>query len=368
MIYLDNASTTRLSQRTAEACAQMMREDYFNPSALYFTGMRVRSRIEEARAVIADRLGTAADSVVFTSGATEANNWAVRYGYKNKKGNAVISAGEHPSVYETACALKNQGYEVRFAPMSSDGTVDKTAFAALTDERTSFVSVVHVSNETGAVNDIRSLVRIVREIAPRAVFHSDGVQAFGKIPVNITDLGVDLYSISAHKIGGPKGIGALVKNINMAPMLTGGGQERGLRSGTENTVGIIGFGAAAAENAVFDKAVFDYAKKFLSETEGVRINTPENCSGYIISASVKGIKSEVLQHMLSDEGILIGLGSACSSKKSGNRVLSAMGLNEKLIEGNIRLSFWADNTLDEIKAAMPRIACNIKKLRGNICG
>lgn len=370
MIYLDNASTTRPFDRVTDECIGLLREEYYNPSALYCTGARVRGRIERSREILARRLGVKPGEVVFTSGATESNNWAITSGFKNKKGNIVVSAGEHPSVYETALALKNAGYDVRIAPLNADGFVDEQAFARMIDGKTALVSVMHVSNETGAVNDIKRLNRLVKEIAPKAVFHSDGVQAFGKIEVNVDDLGVELYSVSAHKIGGLKGAGALVKRIALSPLLIGGGQEGNLRSGTENTPGVITFGTAADCIAAtpYDPRAFSYACQTLQAVDGVRINTPARHSGHILSASVVGIKSEVLQHMLSDEGILIGLGSACSSKKSGNRVLSAMGLSEKYIAGNIRLSFGPGNTLDETKTAMERILYSIEKLRGNLRG
>ncbi len=369
MIYLDNASTTRPCEEAVQAAEEIMREDFFNPSALYSAGARVRGRIESARETVAGKLGAAANEVVFTSGATEANNWAVNCGYKNRKGNAVVSLVEHPSVYETAVALKNKGLDVRFVRPGADGCVHADDLARVADEKTAFVSILHVSNETGAVNDIAALVRAVKGMAPRAVFHSDGVQAFGKIPVDVRALGVDLYSVSAHKIGGPKGVGALVKRVSLAPFIAGGGQENGARSGTENTAGIAGFGAAAGRiGRTIDRTVFEYVRNALAEIPGVHVNTPPDGSGYILSASVIGIRSEILQHMLSDEGIFIGLGSACSSKKSGNRVLSAMGLDDKYIAGNIRLSFCPDTRLDEVKAAIVRIRYNIEKLRGAIGG
>lgn len=367
MIYLDNASTTMPYPDVVQAAEQLMRTEYFNPSALYREASNVRRKLEDARTQLAGRLQVRPNEIVFTSGATESNNWALRQGFKNKKGNIVVSEGEHPSVYETAVSMKNYA-DVRFVGLTAEGYIDAQKLMQSVDENTALVSIMHVSNETGAVNDIKRLNSLVKSVAPKAVFHSDGVQAFGKIPVSVDDLGVDLYSISAHKIGGLKGCGALVKRISLAPLLTGGGQESGLRSGTENTIATVAFGIAATHSAVAQNGVFSYMRDMFGRLDGVRINTPEKNSGSILSVSVSGIKSEILQHMLSDEGILIGLGSACSSKKSGNRVLSAMGLSSGWVAGNIRLSFSPATTLEECKYAMSSIVRNIEKLRGNICG
>lgn len=373
MIYLDNAGTTRPFDEVIEICNKIYSEYYFNPSATYYDAVKVSEMLAKSRKIIADELHCQPEEIIFTSCATESDNWALEYGAKSKNGNIVISAGEHAAIYEEAMKLKNKGREIRIAPLNSDGRVDLEKLNCLIDENTALVSIIHCSNETGAVNDIREISKIIKSKS-KAVFHSDGVQAFCKIPVNLNDLGVDLYSISGHKIGAPKGIGALYvkKGININPMIVGGGQERGMRSGTENTAGIISFGKAVEVfNANYDK---DKIKKMRScildtfKSIGNVIINAEKCenSNFIISASVLGIKAEILQNMLYDDNVIIGLGSACSAKTSENRVLSNLGRTKKEIEGNIRISLFPTLTQKETEEAMDKITKKINILRGKI--
>lgn len=373
MIYLDNAATTKPSAQVKELCLRMIEEDFYNPSALYVSAAKIKKQIEEARKTIADVLSRKSNEIVFTSGATEANNWAITRGLKNKNGNLIITEGEHPSVYETAMALKSAGIEVRTAPLQKDGTVDKEKLLRLTDDKTTLVSLIHVSNETGAVNPICELAAAVKAKSPRALVHSDGVQAFCKIPVNLSKNLIDLYSISAHKVGGLKGVGALFirDGVHLAPLLLGGGQEGKLRSGTENTMGIVTF-AAAVKSFKQDGQVanfYEHVAKTFSQMDGVTVNgSAQTASGYIVSLGIKGVKSEILQHLVYDDGVMIGLGSACSSKSKNNRILESMGVEKEFVEGNIRLSFSPDNTADEILLATKIIKKNIEKLRGMIHG
>ncbi|MDE6677282.1 MAG: aminotransferase class V-fold PLP-dependent enzyme, partial [Clostridia bacterium] len=246
MIYLDNAATTRPNSGAVSRANEFITENYYNPSARYRGGDEAARALKAARrAMLAPVAGDEFD-LIFTSGGTEADNHAVFS--SARRGNAVTTAGEHAAVYESFVQLKSRGVEPRFAPLNQDGSVNEDALLELVDEKTSFVSVVHVNNETGAVNDIFSLARRVKEKNPRVVFHSDGVQAYGKIPVRLTD-DIDLYSISAHKIGALKGTGALIKRkkCSLLPLIYGGGQEGALRSGTENTFGIACFRFAAEE-------------------------------------------------------------------------------------------------------------------------
>lgn len=366
MIYLDNAATTMPSKTVLSSVNKWLEEKFFNPSALYYDAQKLGAEIETARATVAGVVHCPKNEVFFTSGATESNNWAVACGRKNKKGNIVITDGEHPSVYEPIGELKGKGADVRIVPLESSGAVDEERLLKAVDENTSFVSVIHVSNETGAVNDVVRIAEKVKRKAPSAVFHSDGVQAFGKVPVDLSRSSIDLYSVSAHKIGGLKGCGALVvRGGKIAPFMLGGGQERRLRSGTENVLGILSFGAAIsdiAENNV--SAVYDFVVDYLKSLDGVQVNGDIALSSkYIISAGVRGVKSEVLQHLMSDDGVLIGLGSACSSKTKKNRVLESMGVEKEYIDGNIRLSFFNRTTLDEAKTAMTLLRKNILFLR-----
>ena len=372
MIYLDNAATTKPSPGTVAMAERILEAEYFNPSALYYPGVALRNEIEKTREKIADKLGCKTGEIVFTSGATEANNWVMSKGIKNKHGNIVISEGEHPSVYEPAMSVKGQGTTVRIVPLSKDGTVDGQKLLELIDADTTLVSVMHVSNETGAVNDVKSLSKSVKAINPRTLFHSDGVQAFCKTPIALGGSDIDLYSISAHKIGGLKGIGALyIKNgINLAPLIFGGGQEKNLRSGTENVMSILSFGTAISD---FDDSsvpkCYECAIDLLSNADGFLINgSAEHSSRFIISVGISGVKSEILQHLLSDQGILIGTGSACSSKTKKNRTLESMKVEKKYADGNIRISFSPTSTPEETAYAIKIIIDTADKLRSKIHG
>ncbi len=369
MIYLDNAATTKPFDSVTAVIEKYYKELYFNPSALYSSAVNVASQIENARHHINAELG-GGGNIFFTSCATESNAWAYNSGIKNKKGNIVVSMGEHASGYENAKVLISKGYDVRFVKLQSDGRIDYSDFVKRVDENTTFISVIHCSNETGAINDIKQLVTTAKSIAPKAIFHSDGVQALGKIEVNCNSLGVDLYSVSAHKIGGVKGIGGLwIKNgIRLTPLLCGGGQEAGARSGTENTAGIVGFAEALA---VFKKTssqkiceLRENMKSALSHIQLIEFNDCEQNSPYILSFSVPGVKSEIIQRLLSEKGILLGLGSACASRHRNNRILEAMGRTMPHIEGSMRISFSHENTNEDIKIAANAINDCIRDFRG----
>lgn len=368
MIFLDNASTARPCDAVFEI---INKSEYYNPSALYGEALKVKNSLESARKDIADIMGADKDEIYFTSCATESNNWAFNKGIKNKKGNIVVSSSEHASGYESAILQKSKGIEVRFVSLNSDGSINENDLESKIDENTCFASIIHCSNETGTYNDIAAISKKIKRINSKVIIHSDGVQSFAKKKFGLKDLGVDLYSVSAHKIGGLKGCGALFvrKGINLSPFIVGGGQERGLRSGTENVVGILSF-AAAAKNFIksFDRdKIIRIREYFIRELTpiNVKVNGSQNAD-CILSLTIPGIKAEILQHMLSDKGILIGLGSACSSKTKNNRVLSAIGLTPKEIEGSIRISFGLDNTMNEAIEAVKIIKNDIITLRGNI--
>ncbi len=357
MIYLDNAATTKVFDCAIEAAEACMREHFYNPNATYGSGVSAKSRIERDRRTIADAVGADPSELVFTSCATESNNWVIGCARKRPNGNVVISAGEHSSVYELAIALRNRGIDVRIVPLTSSGSVDIEAFKRLTDKNTTLVSVIHVSNETGIVNPVKELVGITRKSAPNAIFHSDGVQGLLKAGEPISSLGVDLYSASAHKLGAPKGIGLLYirRGINIQPFMYGGGQERGMRSGTQNTPFISAFAAAVGKFAELNDSVRISAIR----NELAEIFTANDCevigcgknSGYILSVCVPNVKAEILQNAVHDKGVVIGKGAACSGSKRGNRVLSAMGLSQKQIENCVRISLFSDTSRDDAVSA-----------------
>ena len=357
MIYLDNAATTRPDKEATEAALCYLEDAFYNPSAKYKEAFAVHGSVEEARrtllACIAPRSGW---ELVFTGCGTEADNQALFSAAR--RGNLVTTAGEHAAVYATAKELGLRGIEVRFARLLADGSVDAEHLLSLVDEHTSLVSVIHVNNETGAVNDVASIAVAVKKKNPRALFHSDGVQAFGKIPFRLHDA-IDLYTISAHKIGGVRGIAGLLrrKSVPLRPLIYGGGQEVGLRSGTENTFAIAQF-AAVAKKAI--DAQEETLRRVREMNAAMRaglnpvlytINSAENASPYILNVSAAGLRGEVLLHMLNDRGVLVGTGSACSSKNRYSRVMLACGLDERSADGVLRVSFFRDNTLEEVCAA-----------------
>ena len=346
MIYLDNAATTRPSDGALVRAKHFLTDCFFNPSALYGGGAEAARFLTQARRFLVEQLADPAQySLTFTSCGTEADNQAIFCAAK--RGNAVTTQGEHSAVYESFRELKNRGVESRFAPLNRDGNVDADALLEMVDDKTSLVSVIHVSNETGAVNDIAVLARRVKEKNPRAVFMSDGVQAFGKLAFRLTR-DIDFYTVSAHKIGGLKGTGALMYRKgcpSIAPYLYGGGQENGLRSGTENVFGIACFYFAAQEK--FSSLVSDGERlaayrellwSLLDKDLYVRLS-PEDGFPYILTVSAPGTRGETMQRMLWDRGIVVGTGSACNSKKPHSRVLEACGYTKNILNGVLRVSF-----------------------------
>ena len=358
-MFFDNASTTKVDKEIIEKVNELNDEFYYNPSSLYSAGRRVKKLIEECRGNILNCLNAVRGTgLVFTGSATEANNIALLGSVKKNTKKILVSSVEHPSVYNTALELKNRGYDVEFLKVNSNGVIDIEYYKSKLSKDVDLISVMHVNNETGAVNDIAYLVELAREINPNVIFHSDGVQAVGKIEVDLDDLGVDLYSMSAHKIHGFKGVGALyIKNQSkLKPIVFGGGQENNFRSGTENLLGIYSL-SKAIENAVENqiknyKHILNLKNNFINEMalsglEYVLHSKDKNVPN-IISISFKSCRAETLLNMLSDSEIFVANGSACSSKKSGNRVLESMGVSLQDIEGNLRISFSKYNTVDEV--------------------
>lgn len=373
MIYFDNAATTRPNGECLKKAEKYLYNDYFNPSALYAEGYSVQLALREARKNIIENI---ADSerfdLLFTSCGTEADNTAIFGGAK--RGNVVTTAGEHSAVYACMNELKQRGTEVRLAALNADGSVNADSLLSLVDEKTSLVSVIHVSNETGAVNDIARLAAAVKKKNKYTLFHSDGVQAYGKIPFRLT-CDIDMYSVSAHKIGGIKGCGALIKrkNLIIKPYIFGGGQENGLRSGTENVFGIKVFEYAAearyahiADDFKKAEALRALLKSRLDKSLFTEISG-ENCSPYILTVGADGLRGETILHEANDNGLIIGTGSACASneKKRYSRTILACGVGERLADGILRLSLCADNTENEVLTAaeiLNRIVKNRKEI------
>lgn len=357
MIYFDNAATTRPDAEALQRAAEFTTELYYNPSAKYGGGFAVSKKIGGMRESLLNTLGAVGRyDLIFTSCGSEAENHAIFS--CGRRGNVVTTAGEHAAVFATCTELKNRGVEPRFAPVERDGSVKAESIVSLVDEKTSLVSVVHVNNETGAVNDISAIARAVKAKNPRTAVMSDGVQAFGKLPF-ILPQEIDLYAVSAHKIGGLKGTGALFKrkNLVLQPYIYGGGQESGLRSGTENTFGIAVFAYAAERKFQTLKEDFErlkiYRERLFSKLDPSVFTrlSPENGSPYLLTVSAAGMRGEVLQRMLWDRGLCVGTGSACSSKNRFSRVMTACGYRENVLDGVIRMSFSSATTEEEIDGA-----------------
>ena len=349
IFYLDNAATTKMFDEVKERASKFLCEDFFNPSAVYKQSVDVKREVENARGFLLDCLGAAHDDkLIFTGSATEANNTVI-FSQRNFAGKRYLfGAGEHPSVKECAKQLEMKGYKVEFIPLDKSGRIDEEKVKQMLGSDVAFVSVQHVSNETGAVNNIKKLVTLAKRANKDVKFHSDGVQAFMKFPIDVTDLGVDYYTISAHKIGGMKGVGALYvkKGTKVNTLIFGGGQENGLRSGTENVFGIASFAYAAEKMRKEQKQNFEKVKKMREELLSA---FKENGIEYVIHGESgvphtmnimleKSIRGETLVHALEKRGVLLSTGSACSATKHFNSTLEAMGVPNSEILASVRIS------------------------------
>lgn len=361
-IYLDNSATTKPYDEVIQYIFDVSRNNYGNPSSLHTKGIEAENLVKLARSRIAEVLKVDSREICFTSGGTESNNMAI-LGYLKANPRAgkhiVTSQIEHPSVLEVYKQLASEGYRVDFIPVDTNGIVRLESLKEVLDSDVSLISIHHTNNETGSVQPVEEISALRNQICPSAVLHVDAVQAFGKAVINPKSCGIDLLSVSSHKIHGPKGVGALYirKGIKIKPILLGGGQESTLRSGTENVPGICGFGLAAKiitekpeENYTKVKAVKEYLKSRICEEfpEAV-INSPSNASPYIENISFPNLKSEVLLHHLEQKNIFVSTGSACSSRKTHqSHVLKAMNVGPKYIDGAIRISLSAFNQVDDI--------------------
>ena len=374
MIYLDNSATTRTLDIAADTAAKYMKEDFFNPSAAYSTAVSVERNVNAARDRLASVIHAHSNEIIFTSGGTESNNAAIFGTLRARRGGGriIVGATEHPSVYETAMSMNGQ-YAVSEASVDKTGAYDVNALEENLSDDVAFVSVMQVNNETGAINDIPAIYKAVKQHAPNAVMHVDGVQGFLKVPFDARYC--DMYSISGHKFHAPKGVGALYvkQGTRFSGGQIGGGQERGLRSGTTNVPGIMGMDAAIkyyAENIdEIRKKLMDMKLKLadnLMSIEDAHINgpAPENGAPHILNVSFMGVRGEVLLHALEGKGIYVSTGSACSSHKKGkNRILNAMGVIGERQEGAIRFSLSMFNTPEEMDIAAEEIAAQVAFLR-----
>lgn len=375
--YFDNCATTRVDDEVMQIITNYATENYFNPSARSSFSLNIANDVANARASIAKCLGVTDKELYFTSGGTESDNLAIFGSLRFKKGNVVVPSIEHSAVYNTAAELSNRGYDVRIADVLPDGHIDVDDLISKVDNNTLLVCFMHVSNETGAVNDIKRINMLVKSVNPNAVTFSDGVQAVGKIPVNLRYSGVDLYSFAGHKIHASKGIGCLyVKSgVRLNPTVFGGGQEHGMRSGTEYVGGIVGMARAlqlAAARLNDNTQSYNGFKQVIRDGLGQIPYWRENCvndvSPAIMSLAFADIKGEVLLHMLEKYDIIVGTGSACSSKNKQSRMAKAIGLDGNYSEGVLRISFSKYNTLDEVRLLADKLSECVVSLRKTMSG
>ncbi len=373
LCYLDNSATTRPFDEVISEMADAMADGYFNPSAAYAPALAVEEDLQRARGVMLGALG-GGGSVVFTSGGTEADNLALFGAAERRKGRVIVSAIEHSAVAQAACKLR-ETHEVVTLDVDRGGYVDAQALHDAVTPDTVLVSIQHVNNETGVVQDISELAAAAHDKNPAVVFHSDGVQAFLRAPLQCVAAGVDLYSVSAHKIHGPKGVGALFvrQGVKLLPQAHGGGQESGLRSGTENVPAILGM-ARAVELCCRDmeqaNARMMAQKMRLAEGLGaiersaVNGPLPRDGAPHILNVSFDGIKGEVLMRALSDEGIYVSMGSACSARlNKPSYTLSAMGVEFWRVKGAVRLSLGRFNDDEDIERTIEATRAQVKRLR-----
>ena len=370
MIYLDNAATTKVAPEVKEIVDKVMTEDFGNPSSLHNAGFDAEKYVKDAAKIIANILKVDEKEILFTSGGTESNNTAlIGSALANKRsGNKIITTSiEHPSIKAPAKFLEEQGFEVVLLPVDKDGIVDMDALKKEMDENTILVSVMHVNNEIGSIQDVAAIGEYVKSVNPKVVFHVDAIQSFGKLDIKPKKMNIDLLSVSGHKIHGPKGTGFLYikKGTKISPIIHGGGQQLGMRSGTENVPGIAGLGVAAKlaydnldKNIEHITAMKDTLIDGLSEIENVTINSKKGSEGapHVVSASFRNVGSEVLLHALEDKGIYISAGSACSSNKPAiSEVLKAIDIDKDLLGSTVRFSLCSTNTMEEIEETIKAI-------------
>lgn len=361
--YFDNSATTRVLDSVKDIVVKAMTEDYGNAAAKHRKGVEAERYIKEARAEIAKTLKVQDKEILFTSGGSESNNMALigTALANHRAGKHIISTGvEHPSVYNPLTYLEEQGFEVTFLPVDKNGHISLEQLEQTVRPDTILVSVMYVNNEVGAVEPVEEISRIVKAKNPNTLFHVDAIQAYGKYVIRPKKQGIDLLSVSGHKIHGPKGVGFLYikSGVKIKPLIYGGGQQSGMRSGTENVPGVAGLGVAAREMYKDHEEkvrrvteLKDYMTDRLGEIEGAVINSKKGAESapQIVSVSFKGVRSEVLLHALEDRGIYVSSGSACSSHHPGiSGTLKGIGVQPQLLDATIRISFGIFNTREEI--------------------
>ena len=376
-IYLDNAATTRVHPQVAEKMMDALVNNYGNPSSLYGLGIRAEQAVREVRERIAATINCQSQEIYFTSGGTEGNNMIIKGIVENKQRSRmriVTTAIEHPSVLDVFSFYENHQVEVVVLGVDAQGHIDLDELKTAVNASTILVSIMGVNNELGTIQDLKAIGKIVKAANPKCVFHSDFVQGYMKIPLDVKACQLDAITMCGHKIFGPKGVGAVYikKGTTIKPLLHGGGQENNMRSGTENVPGIVGFGEAIRirKDTYRDqlKAIRKLRSRFIAgikeQIEDTLVNGDPDGSPYVLNVSFNHVRGEVLLHSLEAKGICVSTGSACSShKKEKQYVLKAIGLMEEYKEGTIRISFSEDITEADVDEAVSAIAEAVSSLR-----
>lgn len=370
--YLDNSATTRVSEAAANKALVLMRENFGNPSSLHSFGFSAEKELDFARSTIAQAINAKESEIYFTSGGTEANNLAIMGSVEARKrmGKKIVTTAiEHSSVLDSFKHLESLGFEVEFVYPKDEQGFDLADFEKAIDEKTILVSVMLVNNETGLMPPVSKIPALIKRKGAPAAFHIDAVQGFGKENVNVAALRCDLLSISAHKIHGPKGVGALFvkKGTRILPRTFGGKQENSIRPGTEALPLIGAFAVAASEIKVLEnsekiKTLNQYLRQKLAEMDDIIINSPEDASPYILNFSALGIRSETMLHHLSSQGVYVSSGSACS-KGGKSHVLAALHLSPERADSAIRVSFSKESTKEDVDALLEALSLGLNTLQ-----
>lgn len=375
-IYFDNAATTKPYEEVINAVADGMREFYANPSSLHNLGIKSEKKLNNVREVLAQSIKVNKDEIYFTSGGSEANNLIIK-GIVKPGHHLITTAFEHHSVLMTCEELEKSGVRVTYLEVDSNGRISLEDLKEAISKDTVLVSIMHLNNEMGAIQDIEEIGKIIKEKSTRAKFHVDAVQSYGKIPIDVKKLNVDMLSVAGHKIHGPKGIGFcyIKKGIVINSLIKGGSQEGGIRAGTQNIPGAIGLEKASEISIANMESNFKYVNELkeyminkLLEIKDIRINSPlkEGFSPYILNVSFIGVRAEVLLHLLEESGIYVATGSACTSKSSiasGSYVMKALKLKPNEIESAIRFSFSKENTKEEVDKVIEVLKSSLMFLR-----
>ncbi|MCR2045544.1 cysteine desulfurase family protein [Anaerosalibacter massiliensis] len=378
-VYLDNCATTKPREEVIDEINFMLKKSYGNPSSLHRLGFNAEKKVEESREIISGFLNVNNDEIYFTSGGTESNNIAIQgLVNKNKKrGNHIITTEiEHPSVLNIFKYYESKGFDITYLKVDRFGFIDLNELEKSIKDSTILISIMLVNNEIGTIEPVGEIRKILDKKASNAYIHLDGIQALGKIPLELNKWSIDTFSFSGHKIHGPKGIGGLYirKGTNISPIIYGGNQEREIRSGTENTLGIVGMGKAVEivknnfnkENKYVRELKNYMHEKIMTNIPEIKVNSllDESFSPYILNISFLGVRGEVLLHYLENKGIYVSTGSACSSHGKGkSHVLKAIGLNNNEIEGAIRFSLSHLNTKNDINYVVEELKKSVEDIR-----